>query len=133
MVRKAGIWPDRVRKMPGESCASSIYSVIYSGSRMKYIKYDERGKQSSSEETKMSMPEKPAHLGEQIHSIEPTNFRHLVRGAIVGLAAGVPIGALVELVRVIMRNPWDEFLVGGIVTAVVVILSVGIAYFYHKA
>jgi len=100
---------------------------------MKYIKYDDRGKQRSSEETKMSMPEKPAHIGDPLHTVDPTNYRHLLRGAIVGIVAGIPVGALVELVRVIFGNPWDDFIIGGIVSGVVVVLSVGISFFYHRA
>ena len=100
---------------------------------MKYIKYDDRGKQTSSHETKISMPDEHTRPGDQINTVEPTNYRHLLRGGIVGLAAGIPVGALVELVRVIMGNDWDYFLVGGIVAAGVTLLSVGIAYFYHRA
>ncbi len=100
---------------------------------MKYIKYDDRGKQTSSEESKISLPDKPKHLEEKLQTVEPVSYRHLLRGGIVGLAAGLPLGALVELVRIILGNPWDDFIIGGTVAGGIILLSVGIAFFYHRA
>ena len=101
---------------------------------MKYIKYDDRGKQMSSEETQLSKTDAPSSTSEELlNTVEPVSFRRIFRAALVGLAVGVPLGGLVQIIRIMTGSEWDDLLVPYIVMFAAIIVSTLISFFHHKA
>ena len=97
---------------------------------MKYIKYDEHGKQVSSKETKISEKDLPNSVTAetQLNIVESLAKKRTIRGLIAGLVLGVPVGAFAELIRLISSKPWDDFFIGIVVFLITVILSTAIGY-----
>ena len=97
---------------------------------MKYIKYDEDGKQISSEESKLTekdLPKTPdVHM--ELNVIEPMTRKRTIRGAVMGVVVGIPAGAFAEILRFLGGSEWDNFFWGTIVFLTVLMLSTAIGY-----
>ena len=80
---------------------------------MKYIKYDEDGKQVSSKETKLNPADIPkSPVDTQLNVVTPMTRKRTIRGLAAGVILGIPVGAFAEVIRFLSSSPWDNFLTG---------------------
>ena len=97
---------------------------------MKYIKYDEDGKQISSKESKITekdLPKTP-NMDMQLNLVEPMTKKRTIRGAVIGVVAGIPIAAFAEILRFLGGKEWDNFFLGIVVFLVILVGSVVVGY-----
>ena len=97
---------------------------------MKYIKYDEDGKQVSSEESKLTEKDLPkgSNFETQLNVVEPMTKKRTIRGAVIGVVAGIPIAAFAEILRFLAGKEWDNFFLGIVVFLIFLIVSSGVGY-----
>lgn len=95
---------------------------------MKLIRYDDRGREMSSEKTEIPGLDKKEDGHEGLTLVQPQTRKSTIRGLIVGVALGIPFALLVELVRLLASMPWDDFLWGIICFVVVTGLSTAVGY-----
>lgn len=97
---------------------------------MKYIKYDEDGKQVSSKETKLSEKDVPKdpNLDMQLNIVTPMTKKRTIRGAVIGVVLGIPLAAFAEVLRFLGRKEWDNFFLGIVVLLIVIIVSTAVGY-----
>lgn len=98
---------------------------------MKIIKYNDRGKAISSEQA--HLPEiEGARTKEkdtpELNIVTPLTRKRTIRGAIVGVFLGIPLGALLEMFRLLTGEPWDDFFWGIVVFAATLLISTGVGY-----
>src|SRR5689334_11056540 len=96
---------------------------------MKYIKYDEEGKQISSKETEITDKDLPkSNIDMQLHLVDNVARKRTIRGAVIGVVVGIPMGAFFEIIRFLAGYEWDNFFWGTIVFLTVLVLSTAIGY-----
>ncbi|HTK81668.1 MAG TPA: hypothetical protein VL633_05205 [Bacteroidota bacterium] len=96
---------------------------------MKYIKYDEDGKQVSSKETEITDKDLPkSNIDMQLNLVDNVARKRTIRGAVIGVVVGIPIGAFFEIIRFLGGYEWDNFFWGTVVFLTVLILSTAIGY-----
>ena len=96
---------------------------------MKYIKYDEEGKQISSKETEISDKDLPkSNIDMQLNIVEPVARKRTIRGAVIGVVVGIPIAAFSEILRFLGGKEWDNFFLGIVVFLIFLILSTAVGY-----
>jgi hypothetical protein len=97
---------------------------------MKYIKYDDEGKQISSHESKITDKDLPQTSlpDSQLNIVEPVAKKRTIRGAVIGVVLGIPLAAFAEILRFLGGNEWDNFFLGIVVLLAVLILSTAIGY-----
>ncbi len=97
---------------------------------MKYVKYDEDGKQVSSQETKLTEKDLPKPVGMQteLNIVEPLTKKRTISGAIIGVVIGIPMGAFAEILRLLGGRDWDDFFIAIVVFLIVVLVSTAVGY-----
>lgn len=96
---------------------------------MKYIKYDEDGKQVSSKETEITDKDLPkSNIDMQLNLVENVARKRTIRGAVIGVVVGIPFGAFFEIIRFLGGYEWDNFFWGTVVFLTFLILSTAIGY-----
>jgi hypothetical protein len=64
----------------------------------------------------------------QLNLVEPMTRKRTIRGAVIGVVAGIPIAAFAEILRFLGGKEWDNFFLGIVVFLIFLILSTAIGY-----
>lgn len=101
---------------------------------MKYVKYDENGRPTSTKQFKASKLDVQERNDAGLNVIVPLTRKRTIRGAIVGVILGVPVGGFAEIVhlfssgRLAGSDEPADFSLGIIVFLVVILVSTAIGY-----